>query len=387
MNVGAASTSAPWLLFLHADSRLTPEACSALVAWLSEPPPEEAATFRFQLDAKGPWWRFLEHGQRLREQLTGLAYGDQGLLLSRSRWQALGGIPEIPLMEDVEAVRRLRRTGGLRTLDAPLLTSARRYRKEGPLFGWLRNATLLSLYGSGVPPERLARWYRPHRAESRPGPEEGFPAPAPDASLLLVFAKAPRPGGVKTRLAAGIGEDEAARLYRAMGREIVDRVRGGPFRVRVCHTPADAGDEVRDWLGTEGLEFAPQCEGDLGERMADAFDQAFRSADRVAIIGTDVPALDAGHVERAFVLLEGEEGCDAVFGPARDGGYYLLALRRPAPALFEGIPWSTGEVLERSLARAEAEGLGVRTLTALADIDRPEDLALVDSVSTVSTGN
>jgi rSAM/selenodomain-associated transferase 2 len=426
MNVGASSTSSPWLLFLHADSRLPPESREALAGWLESPPETEAAYFRFQLDAHGPWWRLIEQGQRLRERLTGLAYGDQGLLVSRRRWRAMGGIPELPLMEDVEAVRRLRLTGGIHRIEAPLVTSARRYRSEGPFAGFLRNAALISLYGSGVPPERLARWYRPHtphREEGTPGarsvadPAGSHHAAGSEGRLLLVFAKAPRQGQVKTRLAADIGDERATEIYRSMGRNIVDALRGGRYRIRICFTPADAQTEIEDWLGPRGMEFAPQTPGDLGERMSASFDEAFLTASRVAIVGTDAPGLSRALVERAFDLLDGSaagpgeggpgdtgpgeeagpgkagpgetglgesasgstskspvRGCDAVIGPARDGGYYLLALRRPAPALFRDIPWSTERVLEGSLARAESEGLRVRTLPALPDVDRLEDL-------------
>jgi len=159
MNAGAHSLTTPWLLFLHADSRMPSGTRDALVAWLRSPSPDEAAYFSFRLDARGIGWRAIELGQRLRERISGFAYGDQGLLLSRSRFASLGGIPEIPLMEDVEAVRRLRRTGGLKRIDAPLVTSARRYREEGPAFTLIRNSTLISLYVLGVSPDRLARWY------------------------------------------------------------------------------------------------------------------------------------------------------------------------------------------------------------------------------------
>jgi hypothetical protein len=109
------------------------------------------------------WWRTIEWGQRFRERLTGLAYGDQGLLLSRTRFDALGGIPDLPVMEDVEAVRRLRRSGGISRIEAPVVTSVRRYQEEGLVLGWLRNVALISLYQAGVSPRRLARWYRPRR--------------------------------------------------------------------------------------------------------------------------------------------------------------------------------------------------------------------------------
>jgi rSAM/selenodomain-associated transferase 2/rSAM/selenodomain-associated transferase 1 len=361
MNAGAAALDAPWLLFLHADSRLPPPARGALADWLERPGPEEAAHFRFALDARGLRWRLVEGAQRARERLTGLAYGDQGLLVSRRRWEGMGGFRPLPLMEDVEAVRRLRRTGGVARLDAPLLTSARRYREEGFLRAPARNALLLALHLAGVPAERLARWYRPRQ-------ERGL------RRILLVFAKAPRVGRVKTRLARDVGSEEAARIYREMGRAIVDRLRSGRYRLVVCHAPADGGAEVGDWLGREGLELRPQARGDLGDRMRFAFEEAFAEGDRVCIVGTDSPDLDRDRVVRAFERVEAEDGPDAVFGPALDGGYYLLALRRPAPALFREIPWSTSKVLARSLERAREAGLRHESLEPLRDVDRLEDL-------------
>lgn len=166
MNTGARSHDAPWLLFLHADSRIPPETVVELARWLAAPPPCSAAHFDFQLDARGPWWALIERGQRLREQLTGLVYGDQGLLISRERFEEIGGIPEFPVMEDVETVRRLRRSGGIDRIPAPIVTSARRYRAQGPFLSWARNALLISLYSLGVSPRLLSRWY-PARPDGR----------------------------------------------------------------------------------------------------------------------------------------------------------------------------------------------------------------------------
>ena len=168
MNAGARSLKAPWVLFLHADSRLPPETQEALRRWLDAPPSCGAAHFAFRLDQEGFWWGLIERGQRIREQMTGLIYGDQGLVLSRSLYEELDGIPEIPLMEDVEIVRRLRRNGGLDRIDAPVITSARRYRKEGPVRAFIRNVALISLYSLGVSPRVLSRWYKPHGQVTKP---------------------------------------------------------------------------------------------------------------------------------------------------------------------------------------------------------------------------
>jgi hypothetical protein len=192
------------------------------------------------------------------------------------------------------------------------------------------------------------------------------------SDLLLVFLKQPRPGAVKTRLARSLGPGAAAELYRSLAEEVVRRTlpRSGEFGRRLCFTPAEARAEIEAWF--PGEELRPQEGADLGERMARAVGGAFQGgAARVAVIGTDVPRVSRQIVLEAFRAL-GE--ADVVLGPARDGGYYLLALARPEPRLFPGIAWSTPSVLAATVERAAALGLSVRLLDPLPDIDTIEDL-------------
>jgi rSAM/selenodomain-associated transferase 1 len=189
---------------------------------------------------------------------------------------------------------------------------------------------------------------------------------------LLVFVKAPRPGAVKTRLAAVLGDEAAAGLYRVLAEEEIRRTapRSGEYERVLVFTPEDARAEVEAWLPGESLE--SQQGADLGERMSRAFASAFAAgARRVAIVGTDVPSCGREHVAEAFRSLDAH---DVVLGPAHDGGYYLVALDRPRPALFQSIPWSTASVLPATAERAGALGLGVRMLDPLRDIDTIADL-------------
>lgn len=189
---------------------------------------------------------------------------------------------------------------------------------------------------------------------------------------LIVFVKAPRPGTVKTRLAARIGVKAATAVYRALAEEVMKRTapRHGEYERRWFHAPADAGSEVAAWL--PGETYLPQAEGDLGTRMTAAFEETFRrGARRVAIIGTDVPGLSGSVVREALAALQDH---DLVLGPARDGGYYLMALARPCPGLFTAIPWSTPAVLTATLERASVLGLSVRLLDPMRDVDTLEDL-------------
>jgi uncharacterized protein len=255
--------------------------------------------------------------------------------VARDRFEAVGGFPDLPLMEDVEMVRRLRRSGGLHGIPAPLVTSGRRYREEGWIRAMARNASLLLLHGSGVAAEHLARRYPTRRSSPVQPPTGGGMEPrTPGVRTLLVFARAPRAGEVKTRLAAAVGADRAVRIYRRMGREAVERLRAGPWRTILCFDPPDAEalEAVATWLGTEDLSFLPQAQGDLGTRLQEAFRAGFRCGGPVCVVGTDIPELDRTRVEEAFRGWRLPSGPDVVLGPATDGGYYLLAVRRPPPA-------------------------------------------------------
>lgn len=188
---------------------------------------------------------------------------------------------------------------------------------------------------------------------------------------LIVFVKAPRPGAVKTRLARDLGAAAAADLYRRIAERVLrgSAPAGDEYLRTVAFAPADARDEIAAWL--PGEELRAQRGGDLGERMAAAFADAFAAGSRrVALAGSDVPELTRERVGEAFSALDGH---DMALGPAADGGYYLVALARPRPALFEGVAWSTERVLAETLERAAAAGLRVRLLGTLRDVDTPED--------------
>ncbi len=158
LNRGARAGRGAWLLFLHADSRLSDAARDAVRDAVTGPPRFEAAIFRFAIDLPPVWKRFIETGQALREALSGLAYGDQGLLVRRGLFEAVGGYPDLPLMEDVALLRTLRRRTRVARLPAALVTSGRRYRERGVVQTWLQHTALISLYLAGVSPARLAQW-------------------------------------------------------------------------------------------------------------------------------------------------------------------------------------------------------------------------------------
>jgi hypothetical protein len=195
---------------------------------------------------------------------------------------------------------------------------------------------------------------------------------------LIVFTRYPEQGRNKTRLIPVLGPEGATELHRLMTEHTLRKVRRflatHPASLRVQY---DGGsrEDVKQWLGAD-IQPVPQAEGDLGRRMDLAFAESFaQGMRRVVLIGTDCPGIRPAHLARAFQALKSR---DVVIGPARDGGYYLIGLRRAAQPLFEGIPWGTGVVLQRTLEAALAHGLKVGFLDLLDDVDRPEDIPVWD---------
>lgn len=154
---GAAVATGEWLLFLHADTLLADGWQEAVLEHIAVHP-SDAAYFTFLLDDASWQARLLERGVALRSRILALPYGDQGLLISRRHYQALGGFRPLPLMEDVDLIRRIGRRR-LRRLDVAAVTSAERWRRDGWWRRSARNLFCLALYSLGVEPSRIARLY------------------------------------------------------------------------------------------------------------------------------------------------------------------------------------------------------------------------------------
>jgi rSAM/selenodomain-associated transferase 1 len=192
--------------------------------------------------------------------------------------------------------------------------------------------------------------------------------------LLVVVAKAPIPGEVKTRLVPYFSPEEAAELFRCF---LQDRIREmGQLKgidLAVAYTPADARDLFAR-ITSNGFRLFSQKGENLGQRLNNVFiEKLARVYDAVSIIDSDTPDLPGSIVEQSFrILMSGE--VDAVYGPCDDGGYYLVGMRRPHPELFEDIPWSTEAVLNITLKRAARLGIKTKLLPGWNDLDTVEDL-------------
>ena len=187
---------------------------------------------------------------------------------------------------------------------------------------------------------------------------------------LVILARAPQRGRVKRRLAEGIGATAAARFYReTLARQIRRLVRDGRWTVWLFVTP-DATLGHPAWRGVARSRVMPQGRGDLGQRMKRPF--RLLPAGPVVLVGSDIPALRPHHIARAFGLLGRH---DLVFGPASDGGFWLIGARRTRPlprTLFDGVRWSTADALADTLATIPARFSTGRTDT-LDDVDDVED--------------
>ncbi len=200
----------------------------------------------------------------------------------------------------------------------------------------------------------------------------------PSASeSLAIFAKHPESERVKTRLIPALGPEGAAKLYAHMLQHTLSIAsqfrRGRVVQTQIWHAGGRPNPQSVNALDTsdDSFTFHAQPDGDLGARMLHAFRVMLREASAAAIIGTDCPELSAGILHAAFDALKKHE---VVVGPATDGGYYLIGLRRPVPSLFCDMKWSTDQVLAETLVRASSLGLSVHLLPMLDDVDEPKDL-------------
>lgn len=165
MNAGAKRAAGEIFLFLHADSLLPSGAIDAVGDAIRSPAVVGGA-FRFRLDSRHFFLRIVEKLVNWRSRLLKLPYGDQGIFVRREVFERLGGYADLPLMEDVDFIRRLRKRGEVVLLEQTITTSPRRWLREGVYYASLRNLVLIGLYFAGVPPRRLARWYRSKEEEN-----------------------------------------------------------------------------------------------------------------------------------------------------------------------------------------------------------------------------
>jgi rSAM/selenodomain-associated transferase 2/rSAM/selenodomain-associated transferase 1 len=355
MNAGAAVARGEWLIFLHVDSRLATDWFEAIQR-ASRAAHVVGGSYRLRLDS--PDWRarVIETGVRLRVRLFGLPYGDQGLFVRRDRFERLGGYRDLPLMEDIDLVVRLRRAGTLWHDDLPMSTSPRRWERDGWFRRSMQNLSFATLYLAGVTPATIARCYLGRRP-----------------TVIAMMARAPHVPG-KSRLSSDLSPEAHAALRTALFDDTLDIVRGVPDvdRFIVCE-PAESCDAVRRHVGDD-VDVIAQQAGDLGTRMHRAFEDLFRfGAAHVIVIGSDLATLPRRQIVSAIKVLR-LRGDRIVLGPAADGGYYLIGMKALHPEIFRDVAWGTPRVLQETLERARQMALRVHLLDPWHDVDDWADL-------------
>ncbi len=360
MNAGAEGASAEVLLFLHADTALPAHADEAIAAAMAGG--ADWGRFDVQLDSRSWLLRIVAGAMNLRSRLTGIATGDQAMFVRRQRFEALGGFPQIELMEDIALSARLRRIGRPACLRPPAFTSARRWENHGILRTVLLMWQLRARYFLGDDPSLLARHYGYERCGAHP------------QAAIAILAKAPVPGLAKTRLARGIGPRAAARVQRHFTQRTLEAARQARLGDVALWCAPDASHRFfRALARVHGTRLLAQPPGDLDARLRAAVAHHFAGggdAPPLLIVGTDCPLLSPGHLHEAARVLALH---DAVVVPAEDGGYALLGMRRPLPDVFTGIAWSTPQVLQQTRERLASLGASWRELAPLWDVDEPAD--------------
>lgn len=361
MNAGAAAATGDILLFLHIDTQLPASAAQLIVDGLTVTG-RRWGRFDVRLSGSHPAFVLIAAMMNLRSRLSGVATGDQAIFVRQDLFADAGGFPDIGLMEDVALSKRLRRTGKPLCLTTRVISSSRRWEKHGILRTiWLMWRLRLAYFLGADPAVLHLRYY-----------QGGTGYRYPDAKLL-VFAKAPVRGRVKTRLQPVLNEEAALQLHKKLIAYTWQRLS------RQDLLPAQL------WASEAGYEgfFLGLCSArqlhiqtgnDLGERMRLAAGAALTDAAMVLIVGADCPSVDPDYLATALHKLS--SGAQVVLGPATDGGYVLVGLRDPVVAdMFEGIDWGSDQVLQQTRGRLRKAGIDWQELSPRWDVDRPEDLA------------
>ena len=359
MNVGAAIATGNVLVFLHADCRLPPDADRAIGSALARR--SRWGRFDVALEGASRELPMVAAFMNARSGASGIATGDQAMFVERASFDAIGGFPALPLMEDVAISRTLKRFAGPPArLAERVVASGRRWDAHGTWRTILSMWAMRWAYWRGADPRELARRYYGVAARNPP--------------TLQVFAKAPVPGRVKTRLARTIGAEAAASTYRALAERTLAtaaaaRRAGVVGVIELWLDPESDPAAIAPWRDRFGVTIETQAGDDLGARMRNALRSSLARGVPALLIGTDVPGYDVAYIARAAAALERH---DAVVGPAEDGGYVLVGLTRDID-VFGSVPWSTPEVMAATRAKLAAAAASHVELPPLWDVDNVDD--------------
>ncbi|MBN2484052.1 MAG: TIGR04283 family arsenosugar biosynthesis glycosyltransferase [Candidatus Omnitrophica bacterium] len=357
LNAGADRAKGDIFLFLHADTRLPDDAFFSLSDFFSDQR-VQIGIFRLALDISHwilKWYTFCS---RFDSVFT--RFGDHCIIVRRGFFYRIAGYPNWPLFEEVKFLQKARVLTKIHLLPKTAVTSARRFVQNGIVRQYFFDAKIMCLYLLGKSPYELAQMYTARKKKNH--------------TAIILFARYPVPGKVKSRLAKTKGKRYAALVYKRIAEKAFRTARSisntGLIRY-IFVADSDTVKKTCRWARS-GFLCLSQTGHDLGQRMEHALCRVFSyGAEKVVIVGTDIPDLSRDIIENALRLLDSHQ---IVLGPTHDGGYYLLGMKKMYRELFRNIPWSTPDVLPATLSRIENLKAASARLPLLRDIDTEEDL-------------
>lgn len=355
LNNGAKAATGEILIFLHADTFL-PDNAFELIEDLFANSQNKICRFLLGFDFNH---KVLDLYTRFSKYDTQFSrFGDSAIIIRRTLFDELSGYKNWEAFEDVDFLKRASKLSNIKILNSAVISSSRRFIQNGIIRKQLVNILLFIGYLLKFNTKVLCQMFN-RKLKKR-------------NDSIIIFARYPKLGQVKTRLAKTTSPEFALKFYKSCAEILVKNIK----KIRsinrfVFYSNKDDKTQTINWLGNK-LFFAPQEGDDLGTKMKNAFNKVFSTgSQKVIIVGTDIPDLSKKIIIQA---LDSLEKFDVVIGPAKDGGYYLLGIRKMHSELFEGIEYSTSLVLSETLIRVKELKLSYYLLPELLDIDTEENL-------------
>jgi len=357
LNVGAERAMGEFLIFLHADTVL-PEKSDLLIDKTFTDEKVQVATFKMNFDIDNWILNFYSWFTKFDSIFT--RFGDCGIVVRKNYFERGNLFPEWKLFEDVHFLRTARKEVDVFTIPGFVTTSARRFLQNGFVKTQIRNFVYIIQYLMNKKPEYLYSKYNKMKNFNK--------------KAVIVFAKFPEKGKVKTRLASTLGDRFAKDFYKVCAEHTFNEIlktNNNNTRHFLFYSDENDRKKIKKWTQSKFLLFHQQGE-DLGKKMLNAFQSVFKNdVSKTIIIGTDLPDISSDIIEKSFNLLD---DCDVVIGPATDGGYYLLGMKKIYEKLFLNLPWSTDKLFEQTLKIINELNLNLSILPELSDIDTENDL-------------
>lgn len=355
LNAGAKAANGEFLIFLHADTFLPDNAFDLIKEFFADSS-HKICRFLLGFDFNHKLLDLYSRFSRYDTQLT--RFGDSAIIIRKTFFDELGGFENRETFEDVEFLKRASHFGRINILNASVTSSSRRFIQNGIIKKQLVNLLIFIGYFLNVNSLTLSRMFN-KKLKNR-------------TDSIIIFVRYPRKGQVKTRLAKTTSSEFALNFYKLCAENLIRNIKKVPSVNRcIFYSNKNEKKEVINWLGSK-LLFAPQEGDDLGSRMKNAFEKVFSAgSQKVIIVGTDIPDLSKEIIMKAFEMLD---SYDVVIGPAKDGGYYLLGMKKMNAELFEKIEYSTSSVLSETMTKIKELNLYHHLLPELNDIDTEKDL-------------